>query len=143
MSAELVTAYEAMPPGERRSVTLVNYVCGHEDSCLLVTVWQYRGEQCWYSPGYRLSEQTAATETVASARAKRTTDGLRRWRAGAGYISGLIDDDNGEPIPEVGIALNCKHIRNGELWAVDLVAALKTATPGKPRRIVIPTHRTR
>lgn len=132
-----VKAYERMSPGDRRSVAMVEYVCASERSCHLLTIWQSPRGRYWYTPPYRLSSQTALSETAESARRKRTADGLRGWKARAGSLEDLIEFPRGTS-KVVGLSLNCKHLRNEFISSDDLAADAADATPGAPRRIPIP-----
>lgn len=142
---ELAVQYESLSADGRRAVTMLDYVCSASPShCSLFSIWMSRGRHCWYVPGFTLKADTALSQTAERARAKRTSDGLRRWVSRAGTLDDFVEYEAANeplaPMPEVGVSLNCRHIRNGFLSSERLVSDLLTATVGNPRRIVIPTR---
>ena len=138
MTRTLAQDFEAMSAQQRRAVSLVEYQCRATKLCRLLTIWQRRDGRFWYTPAYTISESVAVTETAESARAKRTEDGLRRWKARAGSLDELLDFAEGLPADAVGLSVNCRHLRNHVVSWRDLNSEVGRATPGKPRWVSLP-----
>jgi hypothetical protein len=135
--SELVAQFESMTKAQRRSVALVQYAC-NGSNCWLLTVWQGGGQRFWYKPAYKLSEATALAETVDMARAKRTKDGLQRWHPSAGSFDDLIDNPDWLADEELGLSVNCPHLRNHVISWRELRDDAANAAPGKATWIGLP-----
>jgi hypothetical protein len=78
-------------------------------------------------PGYRKSPQRNAAGSVASARARRTVDGDRRWRARVVPLEEFVDP----LLPALGAPLNCAHLSRA-VSGVELGADVRRGRPGFP-----------
>lgn len=128
-------AYRAMTPKARREVLLAEYRC--RERCLLLHIWQTPQGRNYYQPPYRLSPTVTDSETVESARAKRTVDGSRRWRERAGSLDELIDFADGLEPKSVGLTVTCDHVRE-TVAAEELADTVAHATPGRPAKVLLP-----
>jgi hypothetical protein len=135
VSGELVAQYESMTSAQRQKVALAEYQCGQ--GCRLLTIWQSPAGRCWYTPAYKLTETVALAETVDMARAKRTKDGLRRWRARAGSLDEIITF-GADGSDAVGLSLNCRHLRNHFVSWQELAADTDYVTTGAPKWFRVP-----
>lgn len=126
--AILEAAWAAMPPADRRRVTVLSYYCPNRRSCELLTVWQSPTGRLLRLPPYKLSKETNTGESSEGGRRKNTRDGDRHWTPSFVPVDELW--------PEVGLPLNCDHYR--ATWPVpDLLADLANGTPGEPMRRVV------
>jgi hypothetical protein len=130
--------FEALSARQRQAVALVEYQCRATDPCRLLTIWQAHGERFWYTPKYKITEAVAIEETAESARAKRTDDGMRRWKARAGSLDELLEFADGFPADKVGQFVNCKHLRNHYISWCDLERDAEDATVGSPTWVSLP-----
>lgn len=122
--------YNALRGSNRlREVLLGEYRCRH--GCLLLHAYVVRGRTMIYLAAYKLSPK-ANERTVAAARARRTSDGERRWNGRVLELDEMLTWD--------GVAradVNCDHHR-GVLDPRDIRDDLSGARPGKPLRRAVP-----
>jgi hypothetical protein len=148
MTGELAD-YQAMTPKALKQVLVAEYRC-REKGCLLLHVWQTPRGRYWYRPPYNLSPQVAESQTVESARRKRTSDGFRNWNPSAGSFDGLLDSlayetelEDGttvmyfSPQERNGLSVTCDHVRD-TLTAERLAAIVRGVTPGSPGKAFLP-----
>jgi hypothetical protein len=113
---EIVAALEAIPAAEVAKRAVIVYRCPR--GCVLLAVFRYDGRHFGYKPRVKLSDAVNQANSVAAARAKKTIDGDRRWRAYAFPLSragGLLSTD-------------CNHVRakvDVETVERDLAAATR------------------
>lgn len=128
----IAAAYESASAERLRPTLLVEYRCRGQ-GCLLWRVWRSPRGMCFYLPGYKLSSARTDAETVETARAKRTSDGYRKWRGRGGLLDRLRD----WPPEVVGMLFQCDHTKVHRR-ADQLIADAEAATPGKPTRRHLP-----
>jgi hypothetical protein len=129
--ASITALYESMAKASLRSVLLVEYRC--PKGCLLLHVWNTPDGRLYYQPRYQLSQSKAETDTVESARMKRTEDGFRVWKSRGGDFDELIDFFEFDP-EQGGLSMNCDHVREAVVLSGQLAAHARAATPGRPTR---------
>jgi hypothetical protein len=122
----LALAWNSLPRSEQRKVAVVEYYC-QVRSCPLLTVFQAPGGLLVALPGYRKSPQRNAAGSVASARARRTVDGDRRWRARVAPLEEFADP----LLPQLGVELNCDHVST-PISGVELLGDVRQGRPGDP-----------
>ncbi|MEP7738110.1 hypothetical protein ABKW28_10695 [Nocardioides sp. 31GB23] len=129
---ELLLTWYKSNPAAVRGALLAEYRC-RARGCLLARFWRMREVVGYYQPAYKLSRAKNEAETVPEARAKRTTDGDRHW-AEAAHV---LDDLRGWG-SQAALHMQCDHFREA-VKAVDLLAQVDAATPGKPVRVSLPS----
>ena len=131
---DVAELYAATPYSELTKLLLVEYRCFKPGKhCVLLHVWNSPHGRLWCLPSYKLAPATAFEQTAESARAKRTEDGLRKWRPRGGSFDELLDD-YGFDLSGNSLSMNCDHLRNVAV-PLDLIAAhAAAAKPGKPER---------
>lgn len=132
--ALLRRAYKQGTAADRRQVTLAKYRCKAR-GCELLTCWQTPLGRLVYQPHFKLSPARNEATSVPAARAKRTTDGNRRWVSVIVDLDQLLGFANADMT--VGLEIKCDHIIPRLVPVVDLVTEVEQATPGHPRRIII------
>jgi hypothetical protein len=125
-SQALALAWASLPRSKQRKVAVVEYYCQVRD-CPLLTVFQAPDGLLVALPGYRKSPQRNAAGSTASARARRTVDGDRRWRARVVPLEEFVDP----LLPELGVPLNCDHLSMA-VSGVELWADVQQGRPGDP-----------
>jgi len=114
-----------------RRVLLLDYRC--PQGCLLLHVWQSPDGRMFYLPRHQLSTSKNTAETHELARQHRTEDGDRKWPARGGNFDDLLDFTRADP--DVGLLLNCRHLRRSV--TVARVDADTSNTPGRSKPRVI------
>jgi|tagenome__1003787_1003787.scaffolds.fasta_scaffold20973610_4 hypothetical protein len=122
----LAVAWNSLPRSEQRKVAVVEYYC-QVRSCPLLTVFQAPDGLLVALPRYRKSPQRNAAGSVASARAKRTVDGDRRWRARVALLEEFADP----LLPQWGVEVNCDHVSK-PISGVELLGDVQQGCPGSP-----------
>lgn len=132
--AQVVAVYQALKAaGRLRDVLLAEYRCPR--GCLLAHVFQTPGRRSVLVPGYKLSPARNEEQTVPAARAGRTVDGDRRWRARGldlDELAAFRTDDAAALVP-----VQCDHVAGGTLDPLDVLAAVAGTQPGRPTRRVV------
>lgn len=132
-SGEVVRIHDALVEAKAlNDYLLLDYRCSHPKHCLLLDVWSSPLGRLYYLPRYQLKADKSLTETVESARLKRTEDGERKWPAAGGSIDYLLDFFADE-MDANGLPLNCHHLRRSVSCA-ELAADLAVARRGRPTR---------
>lgn len=129
---DVTEIYEKLQRRDIAKVSLIEYYCSQ--GCVVLHVWQSPIGRLWYQPRYKLSQRTALADTVESARAKRTEDGLRIWRSRGGSLDDLIEAHTEDPQAGVGLSVQCNHVRGVVILGDQLAADADAATPGNPTR---------
>ena len=114
-----------------KRVLLLDYRC--PQGCLLLHVWQSPHGRLFYLRRYQLSRGKNTAETAEAAREHRTEDGDRKWPARGGNFDDLLDFTRADP--DVGLLLNCRHVRR--LITAEQAAADMSNTPGRTKPRVI------
>lgn len=123
---------------ERRmgAVALVEWRC--PDRCLLAQAFQLPGRQVLVTTAYKLSPKVNEAGSTPTARALRTSDGDRRWRARGYDLQSLADADAGLTQQHLGAVVNCAHVLERVLTGTRLAEDVRDVTPGSPRTVVFP-----
>ena len=131
--ADIIAVYRALTAtGRIGEVLLAEYRC--RQGCLLARAFQTPGRRLMFVPGYKLSPARNEAQTVPSARAKRTTDGDRRWRP-AGYdLDELAAFAAGQA--RALVPVQCDHLSD-TLDPADVLAVVAAVQPGRPVRRVV------
>jgi hypothetical protein len=123
----LALAWGSLSGSQRRKVSVVEYYC-RVRSCPLLTVFQVPGGLLLVAlPRYRKSPQRNGVGSVASARAQRTVDGDRRWRARVVPLEEFADP----LLPQLGVEVNCDHVSK-PVSGVELLGHVQQDRPGSP-----------
>jgi hypothetical protein len=124
--AALAVTWGSLSRSQRRRVAVVEYYCTVRDCPLLAVFRAPDGLWVWL-PRYRKSPQRNAAGSVASARAKRTVDGDRRWQPRV-----IPLDEVADPLlPQLGMELNCDHLSR-PVSGVKLLVDVDNGRPGVP-----------
>jgi len=120
-------AWSSLTRSQRRRAALLEYYCKQRD-CPLMTCFQSpRGPLVWL-PQYKKSPKRNAEESVASARARRTLDGDRRWKPRVFELDQVAD----ALLPDqLGVELICDHTTHF-VPGGQLLSALQRGRPGAP-----------
>ena len=121
---EIVTTLEAIPTAEVARRAVLVYRCPR--GCTLLCVFRVDGRLFGYKPAVKMSDTVNRANSVPAARAKKTTDGDRRWRPYAFPLSRA-----GGPM-EIG----CNHARAKVELDTAVEADIRSATR-QPHTIVL------
>ncbi len=126
---EIVATYKALKAtGKLKSVQVDKYLC-RGSGCTLAVIFQVPGRVVCWVPAYKNSPTLNDAASVASARAKNTVDGDRRWRE-RGYNVGDLAEFTGGGM-KAGIPVQCDHHR-GTLDPQQVLSA--AGRPGQATR---------
>ncbi|GAB3349987.1 hypothetical protein GCM10027300_13540 [Modestobacter lapidis] len=120
-------AWSSLSRSHRRRAAVLEYYCQQRDCPLLTCFQTPRGLLVWL-PQYRRSASRNAAESAASARARRTLDGDRRWKPRVFEVDQIADP----LLPEqVGVQLNCDHLTRFVSGGL-LLGDMRKGRPGAP-----------
>lgn len=128
-SDALALHHNLQATGDLQRHTLIEYRCSTDRHCLLLRVFRTPyGRPAFYKPPFRLSPKRNAS-TSPAARARRTSDGDRRWIESADLVDLGAPDGLG-----LELWLNCDHVSDYPLPAVALERDLAT----RRKKITLP-----
>ena len=119
---EIVTSLQAIPAAEVARRAVLVYRCPR--GCTLLCVFVVGGRRFGYKPAVKLSDEVNRANSVPAARATKTSDGDRRWRAYAFPLS----------LAGGNMAADCNHIRSKVDLDTAIDADIRSATE-QPQKI--------